>query len=98
MRVDVDGWLSSTTDKKDLKELVRVTRAEADVLRQKAPNAHITIVNKGHSYKGYFVEESRDAKRVLGELRGALPPRERSRGPRGNRRNNNHRPRRPASN
>lgn len=72
--------------------MVKVTRAEADVLRQKAPNAHIAIVNRGHRNKGYFVEESREAKRVLGELRGTLVPK-----PRGNKRNNR-RPHRPHSN
>lgn len=77
--------------------MVKVTRAEADVLRKKAPNTHIAIVNRGHRNKGYFVEESREAKRVLGELRGTWVPQPKSKS-RGNRHNNNHRPRRQQNN
>ena len=72
--------------------MVKVTRAEVDILRQKAPTAHIAIVNRGHRNKGYFVEESREAKKVLGELRGTWVERSRS----NNR--NNRRSRRPRKN
>lgn len=56
--------------------MIQVTRAEADVLREKAPSAHIAIVNRGHRNKKYYAEESREAKRVIGELRGTWKPRE----------------------
>ena len=54
--------------------MVVITREEADVIRQKVPQAHIAIVNrsKGGSRKRYYVEESRDVRSLLRELRPEL--------------------------
>lgn len=51
--------------------MVIVTREEADVIRQKAPQAHIAIASrtKGSSRKRYYAEESRDVKMILREMR-----------------------------
>ena len=54
--------------------MVVVTRDEVDVIRRKAPQAHIAIVNrsKGSARKRYYAEESRDVKMILRELRPEL--------------------------
>lgn len=70
------------------KDLIKVTRQEVGVLREMAPNAHIAIVNRGHKNKTYYVEESREARRIIGELRGTWQPKEER--PRHNKNNQRH--------
>lgn len=49
--------------------MIKVTRQEADQIRQRVPGAHITIVNRSKSYKKYWAEESRGVMRLLYKLR-----------------------------
>ena len=49
--------------------MIKVTRQEADQIRKQVPDAHITIVNRGKSYKKYWAEESRGVMRLLYKLR-----------------------------
>lgn len=50
--------------------MVKVTKEEVAVLREKAPHAHIAIVNRQSSHKKYYAEENRETTRILRELRG----------------------------
>lgn len=50
--------------------MVKVTKEEVMVLREKAPSAHIAIVNRQSSHKKYYAEENRETIRILRELRG----------------------------
>lgn len=50
--------------------MVLVTREEADMIRVRVPAAHIAITNRGKgNRKRYYVEESRDVKSLLHEMR-----------------------------
>lgn len=56
--------------------MIKVTRQEVDLIRQMAPSAHIAIVNRGHKNKTYYVDESHEARRAVGQLRGTWKSRE----------------------
>lgn len=56
--------------------MVKVSKEEVEVIRQKAPAAHIAIVNRQTSHKKYYVEESSAVKRILMEMRGITPEQE----------------------
>ena len=49
--------------------MIKITRAEADELRVRAPAAHIAITNRQSSHKSYSIEESYEVKRLLPEIR-----------------------------
>ncbi len=53
-----------------MKNLIKISRQEADMIRAQFPNAHISIVNRGKPYKKYWAEESRGVMRLLHRLRG----------------------------
>lgn len=53
-----------------MKDLIKVSRQEADAIRVQCPDAHISIVNRGKPYKKYWAEESRGVMRLLHRLRG----------------------------
>lgn len=69
--------------------MIKVTRKEADLLREKAPSAHIAIVNRQHrsKEKTYYAEENRETIRLLNAARGVVVP-EQERRPRDKRRGN----------
>lgn len=69
--------------------MIKVTRKEADMLREKAPSAHIAIVNRQHrsKEKTYYAEENRETVRLLNAARGIVVP-EQERRPRDKRRGN----------
>ena len=52
--------------------MVKITREEADMFRQKAPGAHIAIVNRHHKSrcKTYYVEENNTTMALLRIHRG----------------------------
>ena len=54
--------------------MIKVNKAEAMMLREKAPKAHIAITNRGKPYKGYYVEETRETKELLRIFRGEPEP------------------------
>lgn len=56
--------------------MIKVTRAEADMLREKAPSAHIAIVNRQHrsKEKTYYAEENRETLPLLRKMRGIPEP------------------------
>ena len=64
---------------KDDYKLIKVTKAEVEVLRKRSPRSHIAIVNRQSSHKKYYVEENRETTRVLRELRGEFELQEESR-------------------
>ena len=64
--------LVSTLMRKERMELVQVTRAEADAIREEAPKAHIAIVNRGKRNKHYFAEESYEVRGILRRMRPEL--------------------------
>lgn len=55
--------------------MVKVSRQEADLIREKVPGAHITTVNRGKRNKKYWAEESRGVTRLLYQTRGRQRPR-----------------------
>lgn len=59
-----------------MKNLIKISREEADMMRQKAPSAHIAIVNRQHrsKEKTYYVEENRTTVALLQAARGLLAP------------------------
>lgn len=69
--------------------MIKVTRKEADMLREKAPSAHIAIVNRQHrsKEKTYYAEENRETIRLLNAARGIVVS-EQERRPRDKRRGN----------
>ncbi len=58
--------------------MVKITREEADMFREKAPAAHIAIVNRQHrsKEKTYYVEENRMTMALLRIARGLPEPEE----------------------
>lgn len=56
--------------------MIKVTRAEADMLREKAPTAHIAIVNRQHrsKEKTYYAEENRETLPLIRKMRGIPEP------------------------
>ena len=56
--------------------MIKITRQEADIMREKAPSAHIAIVNRQHrsKEKTYYVEENRTTIRLLNQMRGIKDP------------------------
>lgn len=50
--------------------MIKVTKEEVEILRARAPQAHIAIVNRQSSHKKYYAEENRETTRILKELRG----------------------------
>lgn len=52
--------------------MIKITRQEAEMMREKAPGAHIAIVNRQHrsKEKTYYVEENRTTIRLLNQARG----------------------------
>lgn len=63
------AFFSQILEKRMNTALIKVTRQEADQIRKQVPDAHITIVNRGKSYKKYWAEESRGVMRLLYKLR-----------------------------
>lgn len=49
--------------------MIKITREEVDLFRRLAPDIHIAIVNRGHPYKKYYVEESNAARATLRYIR-----------------------------
>lgn len=56
--------------------MIKITRQEAEMMREKAPGAHIAIVNRQHrsKEKTYYVEENRTTIRLLNQARGIQDP------------------------
>lgn len=54
--------------------MIKITKEEAMVIRQKAPNTHIAITNRQKPYKSYYMEESKEAMVVLRKMRGLPEP------------------------
>ena len=54
--------------------MIKITRAEADIMRKKARSAHIAIVNRGKPYKKYYIEETDRVIEVLLEIRPNYRP------------------------
>lgn len=56
--------------------MIKITRQEADMLREKAPSAHIAIVNRQHrsKEKTYYAEENRQTMALLRIARGLPAP------------------------
>lgn len=56
--------------------MIKITRQEAEMMREKAPGAHIAIVNRQHrsKEKTYYVEENRTTIRLLNQARGIQEP------------------------
>lgn len=56
--------------------MIKVTRAEADMLREKAPSAHIAIVNRQHrsKEKTYYAEENRETLPLIRKMRNIPEP------------------------
>lgn len=56
--------------------MIKITRQEAEMMREKAPCAHIAIVNRQHrsKEKTYYVEENRTTIRLLNQARGIQEP------------------------
>lgn len=48
-----------------MKDLIKVSRQEADMIRAQYPDAHISTVNRGKPYKKYWAEGSREVKHLL---------------------------------
>ena len=72
-----------------MKELIKINKAEAAMLREKAPHLHIAITNRGKPYKGYYVEETRDTHKLLCAFRGDPIPVEWQKKPRQDKWNGN---------
>lgn len=53
--------------------MIKISRQEADKIREQLPNAQVVTVNKTKSYKKYWVEESRPVMRLLNQMRGIKP-------------------------
>lgn len=58
--------------------MIKISRKEADVLREKVPDAHIAIVNRQHrsKEKTYYAEENRQTIPLIYKMRGKPVPRE----------------------
>lgn len=50
--------------------MIKISRQEADKIREAYPNTHIKIVNRGKPYKKYWAEESRNVLKILSQIRG----------------------------
>lgn len=52
--------------------LIKISREEADKMRQLVPDAHIAVVNRHHKskQKTYFIEENRSTIPMIKKLRG----------------------------
>ena len=48
--------------------MIKISRQEADKIREVCPKAHIKIVNRGKPYKKYWAEESRGVLKVLSQI------------------------------
>ena len=56
--------------------MIKITKAEAEIMRKRARGAHIAIVNRHKPYKRYYIEESDRVIEVLLEIRpNYRPPR-----------------------
>ena len=49
--------------------MIRVSKIEAAVIREKSPESHVTVVNRQSNHKKYFVEENRETNAILREMR-----------------------------
>ena len=49
--------------------MIRVSKIEAAAIREKAPESHVTVVNRQSNHKKYFVEENRETNAILREMR-----------------------------
>lgn len=58
--------------------MIKISRQEADMLREKVPGAHIAIVNRQHrsKEKTYYAEENRETMPLIYEMRGLPTPRQ----------------------
>lgn len=58
--------------------MIKVTREEVAMLREKAPTAHIAIVNRQHrsKEKTYYAEENRETIPLIYKMRGLPVPRQ----------------------
>lgn len=56
--------------------MIKVSREEAALLREKAPSAHIAVVNRQHrsKEKTYYAEENRETLPLLRAARGIPEP------------------------
>lgn len=56
--------------------MIKISRQEADMLREKAPDAHIAIVNRQHrsKEKTYYAEENRETMPLIYRMRGLPIP------------------------
>lgn len=56
--------------------MIKISRKEADMLREKAPTAHIAIVNRQHrsKEKTYYAEENRETIPLICKMRGIPVP------------------------
>lgn len=54
--------------------MIKINKEESMMIREKAPQAHIAITNRGKPYKGYYVEETEETKRLLRQFRGEPEP------------------------
>lgn len=59
--------------------MIKITRAEADMLRKEVPEAHIAIVNRHKRNKHYFAEETGRALELIYKARGIEIPRKKRR-------------------
>ena len=56
--------------------MIKINKAEAEMLREKAPHLHIAITNRGKRYKGYYVEETYETYKWLCPFRGDPIPKQ----------------------
>lgn len=56
--------------------MIKISRQEADMLREKVPAAHIAIVNRQHrsKEKTYYAEENRETMPLIYKMRGLPIP------------------------
>lgn len=76
---------NSTTQnmtKRNEKNLIKISRQEADIIREQLPKINVVVVNRTKPYKKYWVEEDRSVLLLLQRLRGVrlLPQRPKNKG------------------
>ena len=54
--------------------MIKISRQEADTIREKLPHVNVVTVNRTKSYKKYWVEETRESIRLLNQMRGIKTP------------------------
>lgn len=50
--------------------MIKVSKEEAKMIREKLPSVHIAIVNRHHPYKKYYAEETKRSIALLEKMRG----------------------------